>query len=115
MISTPRSRGRPRCWSRSPSSRSASSRRPRTGAGTTSSTSWEDAAPGASRLSEPSPVPLDLGGLFQHLHLDLTYLRIGHVDPEARQGSNHLLGAGLHAEAGQGVLDRPRLAGALPS
>ena len=60
-------------------------------------------------------LPLELGGVFQRLHLDLTYLRIGHVDPEFSQGSNNLLGAGLHSEAGQGIVDRSRLAGALSS
>jgi hypothetical protein len=50
----------------------------------------------------------------QRLESDRANQPFTRVDPEACQGSDDLFGAGLHSEAGQGVLDRLRLADALP-
>ncbi len=43
---------------------------------------------------------LDLGGLLQDFKLDVTYLPFGHSHSQVSQGSNDLLRAGLHSEAG---------------
>jgi len=60
-------------------------------------------------------LPLALGGLLQHVHLDLSHQPFVHIDTEVGKESADLLRTGLHSETCLGVLGRSRWADALSS